>query len=400
MIDIAKAAVLAYVDEAELVALAQDLIRIPSVNPPGDERAVAKFLGGYLEELGLEVAVRDLVVHPGRPNVIATWDTGRPGPTVLLNGHLDVVPPGDGWTVDPFAGEIRDGFLYGRGACDMKGPIAAMITGIRALKSSGVPLTGKIICTGVAGEEEDQSGTRELVDGGLRADCAICAEPTGLVPVIAHKGDFYFDITTVGKSAHGSVPHLGVNAIVKMVPVIQAVLELGERLQARSHPLCGHPTISIGLVRGGTITCAVAERCTLSLDRRVIPGEKPTDVVAEVQGLLDCIAAADPGFHAELAVPVMALPMEIAASESIVLALRRQTEALTGRDPGTQGWSATCDANILVNDAGIPTCIFGPGSLERAAHKPDEHIDIGELALSARIYALTLLDLLARPALS
>lgn len=384
--------VLAEVSRQEIVTLAQELVRIPSENPPGNEKPVAEYLGQHLQGLGMQV--KDVDVHPGRPNVVGTWDTGFAGPTLLFNGHLDVVPPGDGWSVDPFGGEVKNGKLYGRGACDMKGPIAAIVAAIKAVRRANVPLRGRVILTGVVGEEEDQSGTRQIVADGIQADYAICAEPTSLVPVIAHKGDFYYDITTIGKAAHGSVPHLGINAVVKMVPVIEGVLRLSERLKEKSHHLCGHPTVSIGIIKGGNITCAVPDRCTLSLDRRLIPGELPEEALAEVQAVVDEVAKADPEFQAEIKNPVQALPMEIAPDEPIVVALRCQTEAVIGKDPGVEGWNATCDANMLVNDAGIPTCIFGPGDISGQAHKPDEHIDIDELVMGAQVYALTIADLL------
>jgi acetylornithine deacetylase/succinyl-diaminopimelate desuccinylase family protein len=386
--------VLGEINQEELVPLAQALIRIPSENPPGDEKPVADFLAGRLQELGMEVRVKDVDEHEGRPNVLATWDTGIDGPTLLFNGHLDVVPAGQGWSVDPFAGEIRDGRLYGRGSCDMKGPLAAVVKAIEAVRRTGASLRGTIVFAGVVGEEQDQSGTRQLVKDGIAADYGIVAEPTTLVPVIAHKGEVYYDITTFGKAAHGSVPHLGINAVEKMVPVIQGVQDLAERLKEKSHPLCGHPTINLGVIRGGEISNAVPDRCTIQLDRRLIPGETFDEAHAEIHDIVARAARADREFEAEVKVPMTWNPMEIGEDEPIVVALRRQTEAVTGQDPGLEGWPATCDANLLVNEGGIPTCIFGPGDLFGQAHKPDESIEIDGLVMGAKIYALTILDLL------
>lgn len=387
---------LAEIDQEDLVALAQQLIRIPSENPPGDEKRVADFLADRLKRLAMEVHVEDVDEHVGRPNVLAIWGTGVDGPTLLFNGHLDVVPAGQGWSVDPFAGEIRDGRLYGRGACDMKGPLAAVVKAIEAVRRVGAPLRGTVVLAGVVGEEQDQSGTRQLVKDGIAADYGIVAEPTTLVPVIAHKGEVYYDITTFGKAAHGSVPHLGVNAVEKMVPVIQGVQELAGRLKEKSHPLCGHPTINLGVIKGGEISNAVPDRCTIQLDRRLIPGETFEEADAEIYDIVARAARADREFEAEVKVPMTWKPMEIAEDEPIVLALRRQTEVVTGQDPGLEGWPATCDANLLVNEGGIPTCIFGPGDLFGQAHKPDESIEIDELLMGAQIYALTILNLLGQ----
>ncbi|MGD2179289.1 MAG: M20 family metallopeptidase [Anaerolineae bacterium] len=386
--------VLAEIKREELVTLAQELIRIPSENPPGDEKPVAEFLAGRLRKLGMQVQVKDVDEHVGRPNVLATWDTGVDGPTLLFNGHLDVVPAGEGWSVEPFAGETRGGRLYGRGACDMKGPLAAVVDAVAAVRRVGVPLRGKLILAGVVGEEQDQSGTRQLVRDGIMADYGIVAEPTTLVPVIAHKGEVYYDITTFGKAAHGSVPHLGVNAVFKMMPVIEGVQALAERLKLKNHPLCGHPTVNLGVIRGGEISNAVPDRCTISLDRRLIPGETFEEAQAEIDAILAEIATVDPEFEAAVTAPMTWKPMEIAEGEPIVIALRRQTEEVTGVDPGLEGWAATCDASLLVNDAGIPACIFGPGDLFGQAHKPDESVEIDGLVKGARVYALTILDLL------
>ncbi|MFW6115974.1 MAG: M20 family metallopeptidase [Chloroflexota bacterium] len=388
--------VLAEINRDELVALAQDLIRIPSENPPGNEKPVADFLARRLREMGTQVQVKDVDEHVGRPNVLSIWDTGVEGPTLLFNAHLDVVPAGQGWSVDPFAGEIRDGRLYGRGACDMKGPLAAVVTAIETLRRVGTPLRGTVVLAGVVGEEQDQSGTRQLVKDGIVADYGIVAEPTTLVPVIAHKGEVYYEITTFGKAAHGSVPHLGVNAVEKMVPVIQGVQALGERLKEKSHPLCGHPTVNLGVIKGGEISNAVPDRCMIQLDRRLIPSETFEEADAEIYDIVTRAAEADREFEAEVKVPMTWKPMEVAEDEPIVLALRRQTEAVMGQDPGLEGWPATCDANLMVNEGGIPTCIFGPGDLFGQAHKPDESIEIDELVMGAQIYALTILDLLGQ----
>jgi acetylornithine deacetylase len=343
--------------------------------------------------MGAEVEVWD--VHPGRPDLVATFQGEGGGPCLAFNGHTDVVPPGDGWTVEPYGGEVQGGRVYGRGATDMKGGIVAMITAMDAVRKAGVPLKGTLKIAAVADEEETQSGTRVLVERGFQADFGIVGEPTELVPVIAHKGDFYFDITTVGKAFHGSMPDKGINAIRKMVKVIDAIDELAEQMKDRVHPVVGAPTINVGTIHGGTLTCIVPDRCTIKVDRRVTPSEEKDEVIREIQDLLERLRREDPDFSADVEMPVLAMPMEIEADEPIVKALRRATEQVTGKDPGVDGWSATCDANYLVNDANIPTVIFGPGSIAGQAHKTDEYIEIDELMLGTRIYALTLLDLLA-----
>jgi acetylornithine deacetylase/succinyl-diaminopimelate desuccinylase family protein len=378
--------------QEETVALVQEMVRIPSVNPPGDERLMVEFLDKRLGGMGAQVETWD--VHPGRPDLVATFKGTGERPCLVFNGHTDVVPPGSGWTALPYGGNIRDRRIYGRGATDMKGGIAAMIMAMDAMRKVGVSLRGTLKIAAVADEEETQAGTRVMVERGLEADFGIVGEPTELVPVIAHKGDFYFDITTRGKAFHGSMPDKGINAIRKMVKVIDAIDELAERLQDRVHPVVGPPTINVGTIHGGTLTCIVPDTCTIQADRRVTPSEEKEAVIQEMRDLLEHLRQDDPEFVAEMEMPVLALPMEIKPDEPIVKTLRWATEAVTGKDPGVGGWSATCDANYLVNDAHIPTVIFGPGSIAGQAHKPDEYIEIEELMQGTRVYALTLLELL------
>lgn len=386
--------VLASISQEEVVTLAQKLVRIPSENPPGEEKDVAEFLANYLEDIGLQVNVQEVDMHPGGPNVIALWGGQAEGPTLLLNGHLDVVPAGHGWTVDPYGGTIADGCLYGRGATDMKGPLAAMVGAVRAIQKSGISLRGRVMITAVVGEEQDQAGTKQLAKDGIRADFAIVGEPTGLRPVIAHKGNIYYDIVTVGRAAHAGVPHQGVNAIVKMFSVVEALDRLARELEKKRHRVLGHPTLSVGQIRGGTATNVVPDYCSMSVDRRLIPGETPEEAEREIRQVLSTISTSDPEFAADLSVPLTSLPMEIPSDESVVRSVRAGTERILGKDPGVHGFSGGTDATILVNELHIPTVVFGPGDVFEQAHKPDECIEIEELLAATRIFALTILDLL------
>ncbi len=374
-----------------LLALASNLIRIPSENPPGNEAAVAEYLVSYFQRLGIEPEVQDVAL--GRPNVIVRLESHRPGPHLIFNGHTDVVPPGTGWTVDPYGAEARAGRLYGRGSADMKGGVAAMIEAALTVYHAE-QFCGAITLAMVADEEEGGGGTRLAVQKGLQGDWAIIPEPTDLRPVIAHKGDFNFYITVRGEAAHGSVPDHGVNAIYGAGRLLTAIQALNERLSSQSHALVGSPTISVGTISGGEITCMVPAECRIAVDRRLIPGEQPADVIAEMNALLDDLSRSDSTFRADMTVPVQALPMEVSPGLPIVSALRDATRQVLGADPGYSGWSATCDASILAQEANTPTVIFGPGSIEQAAHRPDESVKISELIDCAQIYILTILDVL------
>lgn len=386
-------AVLQAVDEQRLVRLARDLVRIPSLTRPGQEGPVAAYLAEYLSRAGLAVEMQE--VEPGRPNLIATLKGVAPGRRLILNGHTDVVPPGEtGWTDPPFAGAVRDGRLYGRGAVDMKGPIASLVEALLAVKAAGAPFRGEVALTLVVGEEDGQHGIRHLIEAaGLRGDWGIVAEPTELKPVICHKGLVTATVTTLGRSCHASRPHEGVNAIDQMSRVLIALQELRARLAGRAHPILGPPTLSAGTMRAGELTNMVPDRCVLTVDRRVLPGEEMDQVVGELAEMLGAIAASDPTFQFTLEAHDRELPMEISAESPVVTAVRRATEQVLGADPGVHGWSATCDANVMVNAGGIPTVIYGPGSISQA-HQPDEFVELDQLFKAARVYALAILGLL------
>ena len=382
------------INPERLLRLASDLLRIPSENPPGNEAEVARFLVNYFRTFDIEPMVQEL--SPGRPNVLVRFEGQAPGPHLIFNGHTDVVPPGTGWTVDPYGAEVRDGRLYGRGSADMKGGVAAMIEATLTFVQSS-PFRGTITLAMVADEEEGGGGTRHAVQQGLRGDWAIIPEPTDLRPVIAHKGDFNFYITVYGEAAHGSVPEQGVNAIYGAGKLLTAIQHLNHRLSQTSHALLGSPTVSVGTIRGGEITCMVPSECKIAVDRRLVPGEDPESVIDEMKALLADLAAADPTFKADMVTPIQALPMEVSPDLPVVRALRRATKRLVGEDPGIFGWSATCDASILDQEAKTPTVIFGPGSIDRAAHRPDESVSIAELNTCAQIYVLTIRELLGSP---
>lgn len=378
--------------DAELVLdLARKLVRIPSENPPGNEFSVAEFLVAYFREQGVSAALTQAL--PGRPNVVVRFEGAEPGPHLILDGHSDVVPAGGGWTVDPYAAVVHDGRLYGRGAADMKGGVAAMIAAALAVRRNA-PFRGSMTLAVVSDEEEGGSGTRQLVRDGLQGDWAIIPEPTDLKPIIAHKGDFYFDITLRGVAAHGSVPHRGVNAIYKAGKLLGAVEQLNEALAERVHPLVGKATISVGTIRGGETTCMVPAECRVTVDRRVLPAERTDEVVAEIRAMLDDLARGDPDFASQFTSPVQVRPMETEPDLPVVAALRRATEQVLGHDPGIHGWSATCDASILADEGKTPAVIFGPGSIDHAAHRPDESVAVQELVQAAQIYVLAILELL------
>jgi acetylornithine deacetylase len=383
--------ILPYIDADRLTRLAQDMVRIPSDNPPGREAALARFLAEYLTRAGLAPEVRE--VAPDRPNVVARLRGAAARPHLILNGHIDALPPGDGWTRDPYGGEILEGRLYGRGATDMKGPVASLIAAVEAVKRSGVPLRGSVTLTAVVDEEGTQEGTRRLVQEGVVGDFAIVAEPTEFLPVAAHKGDMYIEVATQGREAHASTPQAGINAIDQMADIVVELRGLADRLRERRHPLVGSPTLSVGTIEGGMLTPMVPGRCRITIDRRVLPNEAPPDAVQQVREAIDRVRHRRPDLQADVRMLAFAPPMETDSGNPLVSSLRAATGRILGRDPGVHGWAATCDANLLVNEGKTPTVVFGPGSIADQAHKPDESVAIEELIAAAKIYAVVIMDL-------
>ena len=384
--------VLSFVDEGELVRLAQELIRIDTQNPPGNEASLAAYAAEHLRHHGLACEIQE--VKPGRANLLARLgsETGRPH--LILNGHSDTVPAGGGWSHDPCGGELAGGRLYGRGAADMKGGLAAMIMAVQAIVRAGARISGRLTLAATMDEEETQDGTRFAVAQGLRGDFAIVGEPTDLLPVIAHKGDAVMEIETSGVEAHGSTPDAGVSAIDHMAEVLLALRSLSEAMKTRHDPVVGHPTLHVGTITGGVSPWMVAGRCLITIDRRVLPDEHADDVVHEVEEIVHRIGKRLPNFRATVRLVSFARPMRTAPTNPVVTAIRESTARICGREPGLHGWSATCDANIHVNDGDTPAVVFGPGSIERDAHRPDESVAVRDLVTAARIYALTALHLL------
>jgi acetylornithine deacetylase/succinyl-diaminopimelate desuccinylase family protein len=379
------------VDSEELTSLAQDIVRIPSVY--GDEEKVALFLANKFKQWGFEVTVDEVL--PRRPNVYAVLRGKSESPTLMYNGHMDVVPPGDGWTEDPYSGLLRGGRLYGRGAADMKGPLASMMIAANALKRAQVELKGDLVITAVVGEEENQKGTLQVADRKMRADFAVVGEPTELKVCIAHKGDVTYEITTAGKAAHASVLHQGMNAIYKMRRIIEAIEKFSVELEARrSHPLLGTATISVGTIEGGTISSAVPAFCKIMVDRRTLPDEGGEKGKAELEGLVEKLRRDDSDLVAHVKTVVDALPMEIPEDHDLVRTIRRAAKEILGEDPEVQGVPYTTDGGILANRSKIPTLVFGPGDIGQA-HRPDESIPVEEMFAAAKIYALTALHLLS-----
>ena len=357
--------------------LLAELIALPSVNPaflpPGDgrggEQRVADFLAATAGTAGLAIEFQKVL--PGRSNLLVRLSPAGPvEKRVVLAPHMDTV--GEAAMADSlFQPRRKGGRLYGRGACDTKGSVAAMLSALlQVAKGADRPRHSEIVFAALIDEENGQEGSRALAQSGLKADLAIVGEPTRLQVVTAHKGDLWLKLVTRGKRAHGSKPHLGKNAVHAMARVVHLLETVyAERLRQKRHPLLGNPTVNVGAIHGGSQANIVPDFCEIVIDRRTIPGETQATVIREIKQLL-----AEHGEKAELidtkAKPC--LPLETDPALPLLAALLK----LAGqRQP--LGVDFFCDAAVL-GAGGIPSVVFGPGDIAQA-HTSDEWISLASL---------------------
>lgn len=369
--------------EGELVELARQLVMAASPNPPGDVTRPARILQDVLESEGLEIEL----IAGDRPDVVnlaARLAFPRPGRTLVLNGHLDVVPAGTGWSVDPFAAEIRDDYIFGRGAVDMKGGLAVIAQAMAALKRSKTSLGGQILFLAAADEETGSiQGTSLLIGRGMarEASFAIVCEPTNLEVKHGNRGLRWLEIHVRGKAAHASRPALGANAIEQAALIVQQLKEM--RFQHRNeHFEAPEPTLAVTMIQAGAKINVIPETCIISLDRRMLPGETSESVVSEVQAVLDAVAR--PGFTAEIKVlPATWEPFVLNESEPVLQAVQQARQMVCGSPSRLKAKSACTDASYFYQ-AGIPAVLFGPGD-SCYAHAPDEKLPVSHLVPAVRV---------------
>jgi acetylornithine deacetylase len=375
--------VLAAIEAEPLVRLTAELVRRPSVS--GDEKPVADFIANYLSDHGFTVDTSE--IEPGRPNVTTGWGNDD-RKVLLLTGHTDTVPIGDGWQHDPLGAEIVDGRLYGRGSCDMKAGLAGMMMALIAVKRGLRRPRGRIVFAGCVDEEEGGKGTQGAISAGLKADWAVIGEPTDLQPICATKGNCYFEVKIGGRGAHAGSPERGINAIYGAAEAIRAVQSHQTELSRRRHGLLGSPSVSVGTIKGGLTVSAVPDQCSFWVDRRLLPEETGRSALAEFSHALHRHPAAPEGVTVTERL-VMEMPsMETPRDHPLVAALARAARDAGAPDLAPGGWSAACDGGFLQRDASMPVVLFGPGSIVNQAHRPDEFVPLDETLIAARAYAL------------
>jgi len=377
------------IKEKEAINLLEDLISINSVNPLEDtlargEKEIAFYIRDYLKNIGIKSILQPVLNE--RPNVIGILEGKTKGKNFVLEAHMDTVKV-DNMAIDPFLPKIEDGKMFGRGACDDKGSLAAMLLAMKLLKEENIPLKGDVYLAAVVDEEHKYRGVLHLLNQGFKFNAGIVGEPTNLDILIAHRGCLRWRVITKGVSVHSSEPEKGKNAIYFMSEVIDALQKkLIPLCKKKSHPLAGSPTLSVNIIQGGTQVNIVPDRCFIEIDRRTIPGENDEDILKEVDKLLDELRKKSPLLEVEREAPFLSSPpMQIQKEEQVVQALLRSSEHIRGMRPELRGGRFSSDAGKFVAQ-GIPTPVFGPGDIAQA-HSENEWVRIEQVVQAAEIMA-------------
>jgi acetylornithine deacetylase len=358
------------------IRLLRDLVAVNSVNPtlakgaPG-EREVADLIAAEMRRGGLDVSIE--IVADGRPNVVGVLEGRAKGRTLMFCGHTDTV--GVTGMIDPFTPIERDGRLYGRGAQDMKGGVAAMIAAAVAIAGRGDLASGRLVVAAVVDEEHFSIGADALVKS-WRADAAIVTEPTGLEIAVGHKGFAWVDIVVEGKAAHGSRPAEGQDAILRLGRVLARLEALDRALQARPpHPLVGTGSLHASTIAGGRELSSYPDRATLQMERRTLPSEPESTALDEVQQILDALAREDATFRGTATAMFSRPAYEVAADHKLPQTLVAALAHVGGR-PRITGASFWTDAAVL-GHAGIPSILFGPGGA--GLHSTEEYVNVADV---------------------
>lgn len=383
----------------DAVEMTRRLVSIPSINPdlePGGsgEGDVARLCRSWLEGWGFQVSWSEPV--PGRPSLVARLGQGRP--RTILNGHMDTVGV-EGMVHDPFDPVIENGLLFGRGSCDMKSGIAAILSAARSVARRWARdpdvLPGELLVVLTADEEQASLGLRDLLDAGLEADRAVVAEPTSLAICPANRGFAWVHVEVEGVAAHGSRPEVGRDAIRGAGRILAELDGVeAELASGRSHALLTTPSIHAGTIKGGTAPPIYPERCTMVLEARTLPGMEPPQVLALVEEAVARTRPHEAGLKVHLREGLSRPPAEIPDDAPLVTELARAMTA-EGIEPRLEGMSAWVEAAWFV-EAGIPAVCFGPGSIEHA-HAAREFVPVEEIRRCARVLERWVLDAVAVP---
>ncbi|MDI6602039.1 MAG: M20 family metallopeptidase [Thermoanaerobacteraceae bacterium] len=397
--------VLKFIDEDELISLTRELVKIPSVYDPeredDNEEKVAMFLKGRLLEMGFEVYADEAAPH--RPNIIAVLKGNRPGKTILLEGHTDVVTPGNvkEWKYDPFGAEIVDGKIYGRGACDTKNNLASAIIAAKAVKDSGIDFPGKIILCIPVDEEGMMIGIKHFIKQGWAddVDAAIICEPEDNNLCVEIKGAIRIVIKVKGKMAHGAMPLSGINPNLRMARLILKLYELeqSEIKRLGYNEYLGYPSITPTIVmspaNGKGQLNVVPEDSFIALDIRTVPGQEDDILISQIENIFKELKAADEHFDADMEVIERRPCTYTDKNEPIVKAMDRAYRELTGKEPVYNGVPGATDGTFLWAWKNIPVIVTGSGKRE-VPHQRDEYVEIEQLIETTKLYTKTIINYL------
>jgi succinyl-diaminopimelate desuccinylase len=404
--------------ESELIDFACQIIRIPTVNPPGlHYPECAKAIGDMMEQIGMEVEMVDVpddrlaeLAPTGemmpRVNVIGRLPGAKKRPLLHFSGHYDVVPAGTGWTTDPFGAVIKNGKIYGRGASDQKSGIVSQIFAIYALKKAGITLEGTLLSSATPDEETGGfAGLGYLVEQGViskhNTDYFVITECLDVDKIcLGHRGTLWFEIETKGKQSHGSMPSEGVNAIIHMQHVLNAIENViqPQLTQESKYPVmpeaCRKSTLTVTTMKAGNKINTVPNSCTATFDWRLIPEQSTEWATNELEKMIETLSTTVPNFDSELRLLMKVDPTLVPNDTKVVEAFLDSAESIIGVKPEFSISPGSDDQKFVVQEAGIQQCIvYGPGPL-KMAHKSDEYVAIEDLMTAAKVMAVAAVELL------
>lgn len=369
----------------EIVELLQKMIKFKTVNPPGDETPLAEFLADEMISFGMEAAVERL--NENRANVTGRLRGTGERKSLLFNGHLDTVPPGDiKWEYSPYSAEVIGNKIFGRGSADMKSGLAAMIIAAKAIKESNIELKGDLIISATAGEETDSIGSvRFLENGGLDGVGAIViGEPSSCGINVSEKGAFWLKITTYGKTAHGAFPYRGINAIVHMNALIAELVNY--KFTYKENKLLGYPTMNISTIKGGVKTNVVPDACEVTIDIRTVPGMKHQDILSDLLDIISMLKNSIEGFNASIEVLNDRPSVETLCDDPFVMLAKEVIEEELNKVEEPKGVNFYTDASVFLPATNLPAIFYGPGDAEMA-HQPNEYVQVDRVLEAAKFYA-------------
>jgi succinyl-diaminopimelate desuccinylase len=379
-----------------LVEILQSLVRIPSVNPGVPETAVAERVVEWLSTTGAEIATVEFA--PGRPSVAAVLRGSHPGPTIVLNSHMDTVPVGDEtlWTTSPYGGEVRNGFVYGRGACDMKSGLAIEVAMAHCFAHVREHAAGTLVLHFAAGEERGEPGTLSLINAGYRGDYGIALEPTDLRVATATRGVARYVIRIRGQSAHAGSSEADTNPIWILKDVLEELHKYDRHARMLHHALLPGGSATPTIVRAGINENTIPEDCEITIDRRLLPGETAAGEAEAIVARLHGIKKRVPAFDFEVRQLMAADSAEVDVSSSFVALMLQAVSDVRGVPASAWGAPFGSDGRFLVNEAGMEAVTFGPGRIDEC-HCADERVEIRQLEAAAAVVWRVITSVLALP---